>query len=115
MQQSKRQRQVSSEIRQVLGDYFIQDGKTLVNNVLTSVSRVEMSPDLRNAKIYISFYDENHQADEVFQLIQENVKQLRHYIARNVRLRFVPELKIYKDDSMEYADRINKILRDLGE
>jgi ribosome-binding factor A len=115
MQQNKRQKQVSSEIMQVLGEYFIQDGKAMLNNVLTSVSRVEMSPDLRNAKIYISFYDENNQADDVFRIIQENVKLLRHYIAQNVRLRYVPELRIYKDDSMEYADRINKILRDLGE
>jgi len=115
MQQSKRQRQVSSEIKQVLGEYFIQEGKALLNNVLTSVSRVEMSPDLRNAKVYISFYDEHDQSDAIFHLILENVKQLRHHIAKNVRLRYVPELRIFKDDSMEYADRINKILRDLGE
>jgi len=115
MQQSKRQRQVSSEIKQVLGEYFLQDGKALVNKVLASVSRVEMSPDLRNAKIYISIYDENDLADEIIQHIQENVKQLRHYIAQNVRLRYTPQIRIIKDDSMEYADRINKILRDLGE
>jgi len=115
MQQSKRQRQVSSEIKQVLGEYFLQDGKALVNKVLTSVSRVEMSPDLRNAKVYISIYDEHDLADEIFQHIQDNVKQLRHYIAQNVRLRYTPEIRIIKDDSMEYADRINKILRDLGE
>ncbi len=112
---SKRQRQVASEIRHILGDYFIRDGKELTGDVLVSISRVEMSPDLQNAKIYISIYEEDEKSDAVYQSILDNIKDIRYYLAQHVRLRLVPELKIFKDDSMEYADRINKILRDIGE
>ncbi|BFN37202.1 30S ribosome-binding factor RbfA [Fidelibacter multiformis] len=115
MQQNKRQRQIASEIKHKLGEYFIREGKALTGESLISVSRVEMSPDLQYADIYISIYPETAEGEGVFQKIQENIKQIRMFIARNIRLRLVPEIRIFKDDSMEYADRINKILRDLGE
>ncbi|MCD6234342.1 MAG: 30S ribosome-binding factor RbfA [Candidatus Marinimicrobia bacterium] len=115
MQQNKRQRQVASEIKHKLGEYFIREGKSLTRDSLVSVSRVEMSPDLQYASIYVSIYPETAEGESVFREIRENTKQIRMFLARNIRLRLVPELKIFKDDSMEYADRINKILRDLGE
>ncbi|MDK2976783.1 MAG: ribosome-binding factor [Candidatus Marinimicrobia bacterium] len=116
MQQNKRQRQIASEIKHKLGEYFIREGKTITEDSLISVSRVEMSPDLQYADIYISIYPEEiTEGEGVIEKIQGNIKQIRMFIARNIRLRLVPEIRIFKDDSMEYADRINKILRDLGE
>jgi ribosome-binding factor A len=112
---NKRQRQVASEIRHILGEYFTREGKELTGHALVTVSRVEMSPDLQNARVYISIYDEAEKADAVLHSITDNTRNIRYYLAQRIRLRLVPELKIFKDDSMEYADRINQILRDLGE
>lgn len=115
MQQNKRQRQVAAEIKHKLGEYFIREGKGISKDALVSVSRVEMSPDLQFAKVFVSIFDETENGDAVFTEILNHVKSFRYYLAQTLRLRLVPELKIFKDDSMEYADRINKILRDLGE
>ncbi|HBY17953.1 MAG: Ribosome-binding factor A [Marinimicrobia bacterium 46_43] len=115
MQQNKRQRQIASEIKHKLGEYFIREGKTLTGDSLVSVARVEMSPDLQYANIYISIYPDTDEGEDIFEKIRENIKQIRMFVARNIRLRLAPEIRIFKDESMEYADRINKILRDLGE
>ncbi|MDD5582954.1 MAG: 30S ribosome-binding factor RbfA [Candidatus Marinimicrobia bacterium] len=116
MPNKKRQQQVASEIKHMLGEYFIQEGKILLGNALVTVSRVEMSPDLQYANVYLSIYksNENENSETIFHHIQDNKKKIRSYIAQNIHLRLIPEIRIFKDDSMEYADRINKILRDLG-
>ena len=74
-----------------------------------------VAPDLKSAKVYISVYDtDKDRAEESFSVIKENAGFIRRELAKVMRLRTVPELRVLKDGSMEYGEKIDKILFDLG-
>ncbi|MBF0527938.1 MAG: 30S ribosome-binding factor RbfA [Deltaproteobacteria bacterium] len=78
-----------------------------------SITRVKMTPDLKQARIYYSVFDD--QADRA--LIQEYLVKasgfFRREIGRNLELRFVPEVFFEFDNSLEYAQHMDRLLTDL--
>lgn len=83
-------------------------------SAIISVTEADVAPDLKSAKVYISIFDTNEEkAANSFNLVKENAGFIRHELAQVMRLRTVPELRIHKDDSMEYGTKIDKILNDL--
>jgi len=79
-----------------------------------SVVRVEVSPDLRYAKIYVSAMGDEKARVDTFRGLESAKGFIRSEIGRRIRLRFVPEIAFIEDSSIEYGSRINRILRDLG-
>ncbi len=79
-----------------------------------SVTEVDVAPDLKSAKVYISVFDTDKERQQTsFEIIKENAGLIRREIAQVMRLRTVPELRIKKDQSMEYGEKIDKILNSL--
>lgn len=78
-----------------------------------SVVRVEMSPDLRYAKVYISAMGDEKAKAETFRGLESAKGFIRTEIGRRIRLRFVPEITFIEDSSIEYGTRISRILKDL--
>ena len=79
-----------------------------------SVTEVDVAPDLKSAKVYISIFDTDEaRAENSFNIIKENAGLIRHELAQVMHLRTVPELRIKKDGSMEYGEKIDKILLNL--
>lgn len=77
-----------------------------------TVTRVEMSPDLKYAKIYVSILKENDEEQEKsFERLKKASKFLRSRLAQKMDLRFAPELHFKLDDSIEAGFRIQKILK----
>ncbi|MDE7330332.1 MAG: 30S ribosome-binding factor RbfA, partial [Clostridia bacterium] len=65
---------------------------------IISVTEVDVAPDLKSAKVYISIFDTDEaRAEESFEIIKENAGLIRHELAQVMRLRTVPELRIKKD------------------
>ncbi len=84
-------------------------------SAIISVTEVDVAPDLKSAKVYISVFDtDKDRAEDSFSYIKENAGVIRHELSKVMRLRTVPELRILKDGSMEYGEKIDKILSDLG-
>ncbi|MDE5667463.1 MAG: 30S ribosome-binding factor RbfA [Clostridia bacterium] len=83
-------------------------------SAIISVTEVDVAPDLKSAKVYISVYDNDKaRAEESFSIIKENAGFIRRELSKVMRLRTVPELRVLKDGSMEYGEKIDKILFDL--
>ena len=84
-------------------------------SAIISVTEVDVAPDLKSAKVYISIFDpDKERAEESFSIIKENAGVIRHELSKVMHLRTVPELRVFKDGSMEYGEKIDKILFDLG-
>lgn len=84
-------------------------------SAIVSVTEVDVAPDLKSAKVFISVFDtDKERAENSFSIIKENAGFIRHELSKVMRLRTVPELRIQKDGSMEYGEKIDKILSDLG-
>ena len=108
---STRQSKISRLIQKELGDMF-QKQTQATKGVLVSVSAVRVSPDLSVAKAYVSIFP-SERAEEILNNINANSKTIRYELGTRVRfqLRIIPELKFFIDDSLDYIDRIDDLLK----
>lgn len=98
--------------------YAVINGKLrfefpLLSKVI-SVTGADVAPDLKSARVFISVFDtDKERAEASFNTIKENAGLIRHELSKVMHIRTVPELRIVKDESMEYGERIDKILSGL--
>jgi ribosome-binding factor A len=110
--ESTRQKKVSRLIQKELADIFIKKSNEIAHGKLVSVTIVRVSPDLSFAKVFLSIFPTNGQ-DEVLNIIKDMTSKIRFELGRKVRtqLRIVPEIAFFKDDSLDYIDNIDKLLK----
>ena len=109
--ESTRQNKIARLIQKDLSTIFqAQTRKT--RGVLVSVSVVRVSPDLSVAKAYLSIYP-SARAQEILDNINAQTSQIRYELGTRVRhqLRIIPELRFFIDDSLDYIDRIDELLK----
>ncbi len=81
---------------------------------MVSVLRVETSKDLKYAKVFISIYAKNEQEKQTtFEAIKDEAKRIRYELAHRTRTRTVPELHFVLDGTIEYGDKMNKLLTNI--
>jgi len=95
-----------------MADIFLRKGSELAHGKMVSVTKVRVSPDLSFAKIYISIYPSAGQ-DAVLSAIQDHSPKIRFEMGQKVRkqLRIVPEIAFFIDDSLDYIENIDKLLK----
>jgi ribosome-binding factor A len=110
--ESTRQKKVSRLIQKELADIFLRKSKEVAPGKLISITIVRVSPDLSFAKIFLSIFPSQNQ-NEVLTSIKDQTTKLRYELGQKVRsqLRIVPELAFYIDDSLDYIDKIDKLLK----
>jgi len=84
----------------------------MMHGTLVTVSTVRVSPDLSVAKVYLSIFPSG-KGEELLKSIDKNKKTLRYDLGQIVRtqLRRIPELAFFLDDSLDYVDNIDKLLK----
>ena len=109
--ETTRQNKIARLIQKELSDMFLLQTKAM-HGVLVSVSVVRISPDLSYAKAYLSVFP-SERSEEIVKNINANVKTIRYGLGQRVRfqLRIIPELKFFVDDSLDYAARIDELLK----
>ena len=108
--ESKRQAKIARYIQKELSEIFRRQTARL-GGVLVSVSTVRVSPDLSIAKAYLSIFPSDR-SNEILENIKAQAKTVRYELAQNVKevLRKCPELQFYLDDSLDYAENIDRLL-----
>ena len=103
---------VSRLIQKELSEIFQRDGVTTYNGNLISVTTVRMSPDLALAKVYLSIFTPKGKENS-FDVINENKKAIRFQLGKKIKnqVKAIPELAFFIDDSLEYANRIDELLK----
>lgn len=114
--ESTRLKKVARQLEKDLGEIFQQMAKSKFPGVLLTVTKVRITPDLGNAKTYISIFPVQDK-DKILAIIRSNTNAIRNELGMRVRnqLRIVPELHFYVDDSLDYQENIDKLLRGEGE
>jgi ribosome-binding factor A len=109
---SIRQEKIAGVIKKELGKYFQLNAISICKGAMITVTTVRMSPDLSIAKVYISIFGGNNN-DESFDYVITQSKFIRHEISKIVRnqLRKMPELRFFRDDSFDYAQKIDNLLK----
>lgn len=110
--ESTRQKKVSRLIQKELADIFIRRGSEISHGSLVSITKVRISPDLSFARVYISIFPAKNQV-EVFKAVQDHTSKFRFDLGQKVRsqLRIVPDIAFLIDDSLDYIDKIDKLLK----
>ncbi len=109
---SIRQSKVSRLIQKNLSEMFQHECKEYAVGAMLSITAVRVSPDLSYAKVYVSIFP-SERIEAVITSLEEHQKNIRFLLGRKVgkQMRVVPELRFFVDDSLDYIDKIDSLLK----
>jgi len=107
-----RQQKVNKLLAKELAEIFRSDSRSLFGGGFITVTTVRISPDLSSAKVYLSIMGNKDKA-VIFKLIQDQTSVIRKKLGLIIgkQLRIVPELMFFIDDSLDYAMKIDALLK----
>ena len=110
--ESTRQKKVSRLVQKELSVIFQQLTQEMLGNIMVSVTIVRISPDLADANIFLSIFPIDDPS-EALKVIKSNTTMIRKKLGESVRnqLRIVPTLQFHLDDSIAYAEEIDRLLK----
>lgn len=110
--ESTRQLKVAKELQRHLAEIIRLRGMAAFDGAMITVSEVRISPDLAVAKVYISIFP-SAKAGVVMKMVEDASKSIRGELGRKVakQLRIVPELVFCLDDSLDYVEHIDELLK----
>lgn len=111
-QESTRQLKVAKELQRDIAEIIRSKGMAMFDGALVSVSGVKVSPDLSVARIYVSIFP-SEKAEKVMGILEENARALRGELGNRVakQLRIVPEISFFLDNSLDYVEHIEELLK----
>jgi ribosome-binding factor A len=109
---SIRTEKVAEEIRHQIAEVLKTETADMHLGLVT-VTRVRISKDLKYAKIYLSFIGNKEPAETCVEKINFRKKTLRMGLSSRLHLRFMPDITFYFDDTIEYANRIDELIKQI--
>lgn len=99
-------------IQKEIAGIFLRKGNEFAPGKMISITRVRISPDLSFAKIYISIFPSNDNK-RIMKVVQDHVSRIRYELGHQIKsqLRIVPEIAFYLDDSLDYIENIDNLLK----
>ena len=116
MEESKRQKQVAGVIQEAINDIFLRMGLNMMDGGMISISNVKITPDLLEARIYLSLFKVNH-PDALIKKLEERKGEIKKELGMRVKqqLRRIPELRFFKDDTLDHVFRMEEIFKKINE
>lgn len=108
-----RQNKIERLLQRDLGDIFQKGTSSLFKNKMITVTQVRISPDLSVARVYVSLFPVEDKK-EFINYINSIEGQIRFDLGKRVRhqLRKIPKLTFFVDDSLDYIDNLEKLIKD---
>ena len=116
MEESKRQKQVGKLVLEEMSHIFQREGMNIVDGGMVSISKVLITPDLLEARIYLSFFQIKDPA-KLLHDIKERTWEWRKLLGQRVKdqLRRVPELIFFTDDTLEHVFKMEELFKKIDE
>lgn len=116
MEESKRQKQVARLIQEEMTSLFQKEGLSIVQGGMVSLSKVMVTPDLLEARIYLSFF-KIESPEALLAGIKEKTGELRGALGNKLRnqLRRIPELQFFLDDTLDHVERMEDLFKRINE
>lgn len=109
---SIRQSRIESVIQEELSTYFQRNAREICLGAMVSVTVVRVTSDLSLARIYLSVFA-GPDKKEVLRNINEHKSKIRGEVGNRLKnMHKIPELNFFIDDSLDYAEQIDKLLKD---
>tara|TARA_Y100000739_G_C20516591_1_gene422089 strand:+ start:397 stop:732 length:336 start_codon:yes stop_codon:yes gene_type:complete len=109
--ENRRQQKIAKVLKQDLAILFQRESRTMFNGAFITVTSVRITADMSYAKVHLSIMGNN--SENILKEIKEKSKDIRNIIAKQVRhqMRKVPEFQFYIDDSLDYYEKIDDLLK----
>ncbi len=116
MEENKRQKQVGQLLAEEMSDIFQREGMNIVDGGMVSISKIMVTPDLLEARVYLSFYQVKDAAALLYK-IKERSGEWRKLLGMRVKnqLRRVPQLAFYADDTLDHVFKMEEIFKQINE
>ncbi len=114
MEEKKRQKQIGGLIQEEINAIFQRIGLSFMGGAMVSISSVKVTPDLLEARIYLSIYNAAD-TKSVLKKIEERAWEVKKELAASVRhqLRRIPELKFFLDDTLDNVFKMEELLKQI--
>jgi len=114
MKEGKRQKQISGLIQEDINFIFQRLGLNMINGGMVSISSVKVTPDLLEARIYLSVFNAADNQN-VLTKIKERAWEIKKELAARVKnqLRRIPELKFFLDDTLDHAFKMEELFKQI--
>jgi ribosome-binding factor A len=111
--ESTRQQKIARQIQRDIADIFQKEAASIVRGVMVTVTTVRVSPDFGYAKIYVSVFPFD-KGEAILAELKSNNWMIRRALGQRIRfqLKVVPELEFFIDDSLEYIENIDNLLKE---
>ena len=106
---NRRQKRVGNLIKEELSRLFIESIQNSFSGLIT-ITRVEMSADLKSCSVYISIYGTDKK-ESILELLEKRKGYLRKSIASRVKLKYNPKLIFYLDDTAKFEKKMEELLK----
>jgi ribosome-binding factor A len=116
MEENKRQKQVGKLVLEELSDIFQREGMNIIDGGMVSITKVTLTPDLLEARVYLSFFQVKDPA-ALLHKIKERGWEWRKLLGQRVKnqLRRVPELFFFADDTLEHIFKMEEIFKKIND
>ena len=113
MQENKRQKQIAGLLHEELSGIFQRLSLNMVEGGMVSISSVKITPDLLEARIYLSIFQAD--AKIVMKRIEDRKWEIKKELATQVKqqLRRIPELKFFLDDTLDHVFKMEELLKQI--
>ena len=111
--ENTRQQKIARLIQRDLGDMFQQMGASLFGGAMITVTKVQVTKDLSSARVYLSLFA-TPDKEALLKSIIHHGREIRFLLGKREKnqLRVIPELHFFKDDSLDYIDKIDNLLQE---
>lgn len=112
--ESIKQKKVAELVQAAVSEYFLFHSSVDYAGAFINITEVKVTGDLSIAKIYVSIMpSDKYDRKSIFALIEENNKKIRKYVGDKLakKVRKIPELRFYWDESLDVAERIEQLLK----
>ena len=115
MQEGKRQKQVAGLLYEEFNEIFQRLGLTMLEGGMVSISSVKITPDLLEARIYLSFF-QLKDPNEGLKKIEDKAWEIKKELTARVKhqLRRIPELKFYIDDTLDHVFKMEELFKKIN-
>ena len=116
MEESKRQRQIAGLIQEEINIIFRHLGLNMLNGGMVSIAAVKITPDLLEARIYLSFFQVTD-AGKSLKAIEDRAWEVKKALAEKVKhqLRRIPVLKFFADDTLDHVFKMEELFKQIKE
>lgn len=116
MEEGKRQKQIAGLLNEEVNTIFQKLGLSMIDGGMVSISSVKVTPDLLEARFYISFFQVKD-VNAAMQKIEDKHYEIKKELATNVRhqLRSIPVLKFFRDDTLDHVFKMEEVFKKIEE